>query len=103
MDVDNIDNLSTWSSNRTIVMMASYEGTSSNTLLHWGASNSGYRDEQFEVTSSTKVSLVDGHSSGDPSVTAESTDDVSNGMCLIYQTDHGVNIDRTLRSNGEHF
>lgn len=96
----NIDNLNSWSGNRTIAMVVSYGSSASNTILHWGPGTSTYRDEQI-IVSSNQLQLKDDHNSGSPNFTSTSTENVENGMIALYSVHNtGSAFKRLIRFNG---
>lgn len=89
-----------WSSNKTLVMMLSTNGSASNTILHYGVDGSTFRDEQWLVSSGSNIKLVDGHNSGAPLINAISSVNVGNGICLVYTYENLGGHNRIIRING---
>jgi hypothetical protein len=100
MRVLNINTFASWDSDRTMIALVSYGSSAANTILHWGVSNSGFRDEQVLV-SSTKLKLDESHNSGTPSnYETTSSADVGSGMSFVYRFKNSTSRERTVRFNG---
>lgn len=100
LKINDVDQFNSWDHDRTMVVVMSYQGSASNTILHWGVSGSTFRDEQW-IGEGNKLTLVENHDTGTPNEASTTCpDDVSQGLMAVYKYQNSDTRKRWVRFNG---